>query len=38
VLVSPATSAAKSEVEQIRPEQLLPEERQLIADLQGNNH
>lgn len=29
---------AKSEAEQIRAEQLLPEERQLIADLQGNNH
>jgi hypothetical protein len=32
------TEEAKSEVEQIRAEQLLPEERQLIADLQGNNH
>jgi hypothetical protein len=32
------TEEAKSEVEQIRAEQLLPKERQLIADLQGNNH
>jgi hypothetical protein len=29
---------AKSEADQIRADQLLPEERQLIADLQGNNH
>jgi len=32
------TEEAKSEADQIRAEQLLPEERQLIADLQGNNH